>query len=44
MYDLLIQNARMIDGTGAPWTWGSLAVRDGKALGVRAGKVLKRKK
>ena len=36
MYDLLIQNVRLIDGTGAPWTWGSLAVRDGKIAAVGA--------
>ena len=26
MYDLLIRNARIIDGTGAPWYYGDLAV------------------
>ena len=29
MYDLLIRNARIIDGTGAPWYYGDLAVKDG---------------
>ncbi|MBR4991671.1 MAG: hypothetical protein IKY86_01610, partial [Clostridia bacterium] len=35
MYDLIIQNARIIDGTGAPWYYGDLAVKDGRiaALG-----------
>ena len=39
MYDLLIQNARMIDGTGAPWYYGDLAVKDGKiaAMGKLTG-------
>lgn len=30
MYDLLIKNARIIDGTGAPWYRADLAVQDGK--------------
>ncbi len=35
-YDVVIRNARIIDGTGAPWFRGDVAVRDGKivALGV----------
>lgn len=33
-YDLLITNARIIDGTGNPWFWGSVAIRDGKIAGV----------
>ncbi len=39
MYDLLIQNARIIDGTGAPWFLGDLAVKDGKiaAIGKLSG-------
>lgn len=28
-YDLLLSNARVIDGTGAPWFRGSIAVEDG---------------
>ena len=27
MYDLLITNARLLDGTGAPWYWGDLATQ-----------------
>ena len=38
MYDLLIQNARILDGTGAPWFYGDLAVKDGKIAAV--GKVV----
>lgn len=29
MYDLLIQNARIVDGAGTPWYYGDLAVKDG---------------
>jgi len=34
MYDLIIKNARIIDGTGAPWTLGDVAVQDGKIAAV----------
>jgi len=33
-YDVLITNARIVDGTGNPWFWGSVAIRDGKIAGV----------
>ncbi|HQU93467.1 MAG TPA: D-aminoacylase [Pyrinomonadaceae bacterium] len=33
-FDVLITNARIIDGTGNPWFWGSVAIRDGKIAGV----------
>jgi len=33
-YDLLIINARIIDGAGNPWFRGSIAVRDGKIVKV----------
>lgn len=33
-FDLLITNARIVDGTGNPWFWGSVAVRDGKIARV----------
>lgn len=36
-YDLVITNARIIDGTGNPWFRGSIAVKDGKV--VRVGSV-----
>ena len=29
MYDVLIQNVRIIDGTGAPWRLGDAGIRDG---------------
>ena len=35
-YDLVITNARIIDGTGNPWFHGSVAVKDGKI--TRVGK------
>lgn len=39
MYDLIIRNARIIDGTGAPWFFGDLAVQNGKiaAIGKLSG-------
>lgn len=33
-YDLVIKNARIVDGTGNPWFHGSVAVRDGKIARV----------
>jgi N-acyl-D-amino-acid deacylase len=33
-FDLLITNARIVDGTGRPSTSGSVAVRDGRIAGV----------
>src|SRR5580765_2984704 len=33
-FDLLITNARIIDGTGTPSVTGSVAVRDGRIVGV----------
>ena len=29
-YDLIITNARIVDGTGNPWFYGSIAIKDGK--------------
>lgn len=29
-YDLVIKNAKVIDGTGSPWYWGDVGVKDGK--------------
>ena len=34
-YDLLITNARIIDGAGNPWFRGAIAVRDGKIVDRR---------
>ena len=36
-YDLVITNARIVDGTGNPWFRGSIGVKDGKI--VRVGRV-----
>ena len=33
-YDLVIINARIIDGTGNPWFRGSIAIKDGKIVKV----------
>jgi len=33
-YDLLIINARIVDGTGNPWYRGSIAVKDGRIAGI----------
>ena len=40
MYDLIIKNVRIIDGTGAPWYRGSVAVKDGKIAGHFNGETL----
>ena len=29
MYDILFENARVLDGTGAPWFLADVAVKDG---------------
>ena len=34
MYDLLIKNVRIIDGTGSPWYRGDVAVRNGKIADI----------
>lgn len=34
MFDLIIKNARILDGTGAPWFRGDVAVKDGKIVRV----------
>lgn len=36
MYDLIIRNARIIDGANNPWFRGDVAVKDGKILKVGA--------
>ncbi|MBL8827968.1 MAG: amidohydrolase family protein [Planctomycetaceae bacterium] len=33
-YDLLIRNGQLVDGTGNPWFYGDVAVRDGKIAAV----------
>lgn len=34
MFDLIIKNARIIDGTGSPWYRADLAVKDGKIASI----------
>ncbi|MFM7118644.1 MAG: hypothetical protein ACKOZX_00040, partial [Gammaproteobacteria bacterium] len=34
MYDLLIKNARIVDGTGGPSVMGSVAVTDGRISAI----------
>ena len=33
-YDLVIRNARIVDGTGTPWNRGDIALRGDSARGV----------
>ncbi|MBA1334571.1 MAG: N-acyl-D-amino-acid deacylase [Firmicutes bacterium] len=46
-YDLVIKNAKIVDGTGSPWFWGDIGTKDGKIAfvgkapeGVCAGEVI----
>ena len=34
MYDLLIRNGRIVDGTGNPWYRGDIGVKDGSIAGI----------
>ena len=34
MLDLLLTNARIVDGTGNPWREGCVGVRDGRIVAV----------
>src|SRR5229473_5665431 len=33
-YDILIRNARIVDGTGNPWFSGEIAIKDGKIAAI----------
>jgi N-acyl-D-amino-acid deacylase len=33
-YDLIIRNGRLVDGSGNPWYWGDVAIRDGRIARV----------
>ncbi|MEM0084680.1 MAG: D-aminoacylase [Candidatus Methanomethylicia archaeon] len=35
MYDIIINNAKIIDGTGSPWYHGSIAIRNGKIVEIK---------
>lgn len=39
MYDLIIKNARIIDGTNAPWFRGDVGIKDGRIerIGILEG-------
>ena len=34
VYDLLIRNGRIIDGTGSPWYAGDVGIRDGRIAAI----------
>lgn len=34
VYDCIIRRAKVIDGTGAPWYWGEIGIRDGLIVKV----------
>ncbi len=34
LYDLLIRNGRIVDGTGSPWYGGDLAIRNGRIAAI----------
>ena len=34
MYDILITNCRIIDGTGAPWYRADVAIKDGRIVKI----------
>ena len=33
-FDLIVRNGHIVDGTGSPWYWGDVAVRDGRIAAV----------
>lgn len=39
MFDVIIRNAKVVTGTGNPWFWGQVGVKDGRiaAVGSRVG-------
>lgn len=39
-YDLAINNARIIDGTGNPWFRGSIGIRDGKIAKISRNEII----
>jgi N-acyl-D-amino-acid deacylase len=34
VYDILIKNGKVFDGTGTPWTWANVAIEGGKIVAV----------
>lgn len=39
MYDLIIKNGKIIDGTGSPFLWADIAIKDGKIALIGKGLV-----
>ncbi len=37
MIEVLIKNVRIVDGTGNPWYWGHVGIKDGKISGIWRG-------
>ncbi len=35
-YDIVIENGRLVDGTGNPWTWGDVGIRGDRIIAVTA--------
>lgn len=35
MFDYLIKGGKIVDGTGNPWFWGDVAVKDGRVAAIR---------
>jgi len=35
MYDIILNNAKIVDGTGSPWYYGSIAIRNGKIVEIK---------
>ena len=40
-YDLIIENGRVVDGTGSAWFYGDVAVRDGRIARISPGGLLR---
>ena len=40
-YDLIIENGRVVDGTGSAWFYGDVAVKDGRIARITPGGVLR---
>ena len=34
MYDIIIKNGRIIDGTGTPWFYGDVYINDGRIIKI----------
>ena len=40
-YDLIIENGRVVDGTGSAWFYGDVAVKDGRIARITPGGLLR---